>query len=363
MRQIVLSALAGLTLVATARADAPQPVAAAKPEAKPAAAPAEAPHRAPMPFEAARERTFAWAAATAGENGRPPEAVRRLWATAEPGLPARGLHDLVVKSFAAVDPATAEFLGTIDLRNPSPVPPDAEPLLGRSADEFYRTNVSLYVARAFADRRFYDESLALVEKADLAQAVDPASALFYKAVCEHQLMKKKEGLETLTALEERTEAVPESYAAVARLMRAELEALDDDSLDKIAGLMRDVERRLELARGGKKVQQKEDEIADKLDEVIKKIEEQMRKSQGGGSGVGNANRSSNPANDSTVKGATAPGEVDPKSVRREGGWGDLPPREREQAKNEIEKAFPANYGRLINEYFLKRSRGERPAGE
>lgn len=340
-------AAAGLLLAGGVRADAPGPSAP--------------PHR-PMPFETARERTFAWAAAAA-KSEAPPGEVTRIWETAEPGLPARGVHELVVRSFAAVDPAAAELIGGFDPRNPPLVPPDAGAALNASADEFHRANLSLHVGRLLTDARMYDEALGLFESADLAQAVDPATALFYRGVCEHQLLMKEEGLKTL-ALLEAAEAVPESYASVARLMRTELEALEPESLDEVAGLMRDVERRLGLARGGQRVQKKEDEIAAKLDEMIKKIEQQMGQSGGSGGGSGGqGNRPNSPLGDSVVKGSTAPGEVDPKTVRREGGWGDLSPREREQVKADVERNLPPGYWKAISEYTTKRARLQQPAGD
>lgn len=321
-------------------------------DAKPAVAPSR-----PMAFEAAREKTFAWAAKTE----RPPGTVTRLWENVEAGVPARGVAELVIRSFSAAEPSVAELLGSIDLRQPPLVAPDVDSVLNGSEDEFFRTNLGLHTGRLLTDARLYDEALAVFEAVDWAEAVDPAAGLFYKAVCEHQLLMKEEGLKTIARLEA-AEGVPESYSSVARLMRAELEALEPESLGEVAGLMRDVERRLDLARGGQRVQKKEDEITARLDEMIKKIEQQMSQSNSGGSGSnGGRNRSNNPLGESVVKGETAPGEVDPKNVRREGGWGDLPPREREAAKNEIEKAFPSNYGRLINEYFLKRARVARPA--
>ncbi|MGC1272877.1 MAG: hypothetical protein WBC44_04160 [Planctomycetaceae bacterium] len=320
----------------------------------------------PIPFEIAREQAFAFAAAVEGdpETAEPSEIVRQIWQNVEAGIPTRGVHDLVLQTFAASDPATAEFLATLDLRNPPRELPDFAPLTEPMKHPFYAANVRAHVARFLVDARMYDEALSLFDEIDLATVVDPATALFYRAVCEHQLLMKNEGLKSIAALLDRTDAVPESYAAVARLMQADLEALEADSLDEVAGLMRDVERRLDLARGGQRVQKREDEIVAKLDEMIKKVEQQMSKSNGGaGSAGGNSNRSSNPAGESVVKGSTAPGNVDEKDVRRRGDWGDLPPREREQAKNEIEKAFPANYSRLINEYFLKRTRTDPPAGE
>lgn len=340
MNGVRLSLAAGLLLVSVARAGEPAPA---------------APAHSPMPFETARERTFAWAAAAAKSDG-PPEDVTRLWRDAEPGLPARGVHELVVRSFAAVDPATGELMGSFDPRNPPFVAPDVEAVLNASSDEFHRTNLALHLGRLMTEMRMYDEALGLFESADLARAVDPATALFYRAVCEHQLLMKEEGLKTL-ALLDAAEAVPESYSSVARLMRAELEALEPESLDEVAGLMRDVERRLELARGGQRVQKKEDEITAKLDEMIKKIEQQMsQSSSSSGSNGGQGNRSSSPLGDSTVKGSAAPGEVDPKTVRREGGWGDLSPREREQVMEALEKSFPGNYRRSVDEYFKKRAK-------
>lgn len=319
---------------------------------------------APMSFEDAKERTVRWASEFATE-AQPAEALERIWDDVERSRSGRDLHDVVVQSFAAVDPMTAEFLATLDPLSPPLVAPEPDEVLGSSDDPFFRTNLSMYVGRFLADAKLYEEAIEFFDEGDLSLAVDPATALFYRSVCEHQLLMKEEGLASLRKLLDESHAVPDSYIVVGRLMLAELNALEDDSLDEIAGLMRDVERRLTLARGGQRVQKKEEAITAKLDEMIKKIEEQMsQSSNSSGGGSGGQNQSSNPLGDSIVKGSTAPGEVDEKDVRRAGGWGDLPPREREQAKNEIEKAFPSNYSRLINEYFLKRTQTSRanPAG-
>jgi hypothetical protein len=111
-----------------------------------------------------------------------------------------------------------------------------------------------------------------------------------------------------------------------------------------------VERRLTLGRAGQKVQKKEEEIVATLDEIIKRIEEQQG---GGGGGGGSQNRSSSPAQDSVVKGSTAPGKVDPKKLKNEGQWGDLPPRARAKAKDLIAREFPAHYRDAIEEFTKK----------
>ena len=269
----------------------------------------------------------------------------------------RARHDLVIELFAALDPEIAKQIGQLDPRGPMLVSYDPRAGLSQSGDLFFRTNVAIEFMRRLVDRGMYDEALALVPLVDLQQAVDPASATFYQAVCEHQLMMREPGLKSIERLLAASWTMPESYRVVAELMKAELEALKPDSLEEIAGMMQDVERRLRMARGGQRVQEKEERITEKLDEMIKKLEEQQQQMQQASSGAGgNQNQSNTPLEDSVVKGSTAPGEVDEKNRRRGGDWGDLPPREREAAKNEIEKAFPSNYSRLINEYFLKRTR-------
>jgi predicted Zn-dependent protease len=62
-------------------------------------------------------------------------------------------------------------------------------------------------------------------------------------------------------------------------MQHDLSMLKDGSLDDVSRRMEDVERRLELARAGKRVRRKEDEIVAMLDKLIEKIEKEQQKKQ------------------------------------------------------------------------------------
>ena len=48
-----------------------------------------------------------------------------------------------------------------------------------------------------------------------------------------------------------------------------------------------------------------------------------------------------------------PGEVAKKPIGSESGWGDLPPRQRQEALQQIGKDFPAHYRDVIEQYFRK----------
>jgi hypothetical protein len=96
----------------------------------------------------------------------------------------------------------------------------------------------------------------------------------------------------------------------------------------------------------------QDKIVAGLDELIKKLEAQQGGGGGGGAGS-NSNESSSPADDSVIKGSTAPGETDPKKFSKEGEWGDLPAKQQAEAKNLINRNFPSHYGQAIETYFKK----------
>ena len=207
----------------------------------------------------------------------------------------------------------------------------------------------------------YEEALEIFRELDPAAVVDPASCLFFRAVCEHQLLRKSAGLATIDKLLSGTERVPESYAGLAKLMQHDLQELQDESLSTVSRKMKDSERRLDLGRGGQKVQKVQDEIVAALDDLIKKAQQQQGGGGGEGSGQNNTNQSNGPAADSTLKGATAPGEVDPKEFKKQGGWGALPPRDETRAKNLINQEFPAHYRQAVEQYFKKLANRRAPA--
>ena len=68
--------------------------------------------------------------------------------------------------------------------------------------------------------------------------------------------------------------IRDRYKTTAELMQHDLQSLKKDSLSEISRKMKDVERRLELGRGGQRVQKQEDEIVVALDAIIEKLEQQ-----------------------------------------------------------------------------------------
>ena len=315
---------------------------------------------APSAAADVRTRVTQWAAERGVMDKAVLERIAQEWSFGDASLPAEEVFDRVIRSLVLGDAESKKIVEAC--RDAMPIaawPSDVIPLTD-SMNEFARQHLRLYVGRFLAQRQLYEEALELLVAVDPKQVVDPASYFFQKAICEHQLLKKADALKSLGLLLNNTQNVPARYTAVATLMRHDIEQLREASLGEVAKKMADVERRLNLGRGGEKTQKVEEEIIESLDEIIKKIEAQQSSGGGGGQG-GNSNESGGAATDSTIKGAKAPGDVDKKDIGNKSGWGTLPPKKAVEAKNVINRNFPSHYREAIEQYFKKLA--NRPAGK
>ena len=214
-------------------------------------------------------------------------------------------------------------------------------------------NMRLLYGRWLVQEALFDEALVQLSGLSPGDVVAPASLLFYQGVVHHKLLSKNEGLKVLEQLLAGAEQSPRRYVDVARLMQQDLQGLEDDSLDHIARRMDDIRRRLDLGRAGEKVRKIEDGVIESLDKLIKKLEEQQQQQQQSSSGSSNNIRSTRPAPDSQIIGGKGRGEVEKRAIGAESGWGNLPPKEREEVLQQIGREFPSHYRDVIEQYFRR----------
>jgi hypothetical protein len=226
-----------------------------------------------------------------------------------------------------------------------------EPAAG--GDPLVRNQLRLLYGRWLAQRQYYDEALSLIADLQPGDVVDPAGLLFYQAVCHHRLLNKEPCLAAVGRLLENKGDLPTRYETLAVLMEADMSPLQTDSLDEIARLMDDVERRLALARAGKRVRQEEDDVVAKLDKLIEEIEKSQQQQQSSGSA---GQQGGQPMQDSQAAGGSGLGEVEQRRLDPGAEWGDLPAKQRQEALQQIGKDLPAHYREVIEEYFRKLAR-------
>ena len=221
--------------------------------------------------------------------------------------------------------------------------------------------VRLATGRAFAQRNMYDESLEALSGLRVDQVCDPATLLFYRASAEHHLLKKDECLANVERLLQRSEELPTRYRQVAKLIKADIEPLKEDSLDEISRMMFDVQRRLDLGRAGQRVREREDKIIEKLDKLIEDIEKQMQQQQQQQQQQQNAQQMQQDGlQDSQIAGGTGPGDVDKKDNGNRAGWGNLPPAERQEALQQLTEELPSHYRQVIEGYFRQLAKDRKP---
>lgn len=315
---------------------------------------------APPSVPQCREQVHSWLQKRAVPTDRAANIVQSTIGSLPEVAPVTTRFEAVIAAFAAADGESRDVVAAItSINDVSTI--DTVAFATHLDEPFYLNNLRLLYARMLSSWNRYDEALEVYSEIDPKHVVDPAGALFHRAVCETALLQKDAALATLDRLLHETEQTPVRYVTLAELMQADLEKLEEKSLDEVARQMDDVRRRLRLGHAGQKVQRVEDQIISTLDELIKKMEQQ----QGGGGGGGVARPQGAPpqknADDSYLgEGKEGEGEVDPKNAGHKDGWGNLPEKAQAAAKNMLDQKYPAHYRQAIEKYLKKIAEREAP---
>ena len=276
--------------------------------------------------------------------------VTQRWPKSQPAdIPNR--LDYLIETFALVDANVKDMMATLTADATPRTTPSVNWLDEPRLSPFLSDNCRLYLGRWAAQQQLYDEALEQLDELTTDRVVDPAALLFYQTVVRQRLLQKQRALESLGRLLGGAEYVPRRYLALAQLMRPDLENLEDDSLDHIARRMDDIRRRLQFGRADEKVREIEDGVIESLDKLIEKAKQQQQ--QQAQSGTPRGGQPGQPATESRILPGRGPGEVTKKDIGDGNGWGDLPPKEREAALQQIGREFPAHYRDAIEQYFRR----------
>jgi hypothetical protein len=302
--------------------------------------------------EKAHAQASAWLAVQKPDAATLP-AADKLWLDLPQPPSGADLLDRLARTIALVDAPARELVELCSKPRTAVSLPSFPWLTDEKTPAIVRNNLRLLYGRWLAQEQLYDESHAQVADLKAEDVVDPASLLFYQSVAHHRLLEKEPGLAAIGRLLEKKSELPRRYESVARLMQADLSALEDESLDHIARRMDDIRRRLDLGRAGPKVREVEDGVIKSLDKMIEKIEQQQAAAAAAAASASGSIRSSTPAQDSMPMGGLAAGQVTKKNIGNKSGWGDLPPKQRQEALQQIGKDYPAHYRDVIEQYFRK----------
>jgi hypothetical protein len=306
----------------------------------------------------ARKQVDAWLVTVGKADAATQAKVKVIWEADRP------LLDKVSSTIALGDADAAKLMaeGRDDSR---PAPLEVPALLrDKTKSAFYRANLTLAYGKALTTRKVYEEALEALTLVKAEEAIDPSALFFHKAVCEYQLMLRDKAEASIDRLLVDVNDSPERYRMVAALMHFDMLTWQEKDLGWIARKMGNIQRRLDLKRGGQKTQKEQKEVLVRLDEMIKEMENKQKPQStgdgnggncpnGGGDGPdgpGNGTPSS-PQKDSNGGTASGPGQVDLKKVKETAeAWGKLPEKERAKAMQDLIRTLPAKDRAVIEAY-------------
>jgi len=310
-----------------------------------------------MEPDAAKLQSQDWLKSVGKTDDATMKAFAAIWAT------DRATLDKVADTFALGDANAATLLAEArDANAPAPIETPAL-LKDKKSPEFFRANLALAYAKALSNRRVYEEALDTLRQVRAEQVIDPATYFFHKAVAEHSLMLRGEATDSIARLLDDVTDSPERYKMVSILMAFDMVTWQDKDLGWIARKMDNIQRRLELNRGGKTTQKIQKEVLVRLDEMIKEKENQNKGQCNGGncpgggspsSGPASGNQPSSPASETALPTAEGKGIADAKAKVKEMAevWGNLPEKERAKAMLELTRTLDPKYKDAI-ELYLK----------
>ena len=330
-----------------------------------------------MSADAAKTKFAAWLKEVGKSDPATLQKLDAIWKENQ-----RTLLDRVADSLALGDPIAAKLIAEArDQNAPAPVIlPDV--FKNDKQSSFFRANLALVYARSLTNRRVYEEALGTLKMFGAEQTADPAAYLFHRAVCEHAMLRKPEATKSISRLLEEAAAIsPDRYKTVATLMLLDMHTWKDKDLGDIARKMDNIERRLDIARGGPETQRQQREVLNRLDELIKKLENANKKKPGDGPpkpgdpkpgdqpgdqcpdgggppGPGQpgppkgTNPSQTPASDSANAGGQSTGAVDQAKFKKlVDAWGRLPPVEQRRALQQLTQGMRPAHREAVENYF------------
>jgi hypothetical protein len=274
-----------------------------------------------------------------------------LWPANSPQFSGTELLERVVQIVAVVDPNAQKLVELCSRARASLAIPSQPWLADPKRPAWIAKNFRLWYGRWLAQQRLFDEALEQLDGIQPEEVVDPATLLFYQAIVYHRLLNRDAAMDTVAHLLDAPEQCPRRYIAVARLIESDLKDMKEESLDHIARRMEDIERRLDLGRAGPKVRKQQDGVIKSLDKLIEELEAMQQQQQASTSGENM--QPNNPAQKSIPAGGKGPGKVAKRDIGKQSGWGNLPPKQRDEALQQIGRDFPAHYREVIEQYFRK----------
>lgn len=222
-------------------------------------------------------------------------------------------------------------------------------------NDCFQLNYAIVLSRSYN----FESSQKVLKKIDLKQIKNKETYYYYRMVNGFYLNNKKEVIINADKLENDFFVIPERYKAMVNILRGEVKYWKKDDIGDIARDMRQVQNKLKWGNVGRKTQKTQKDIVDRLTKLIDKLENKNQDFNKDEENLPKNEKQSqqNPLQDSKIINNSGKGLVNHVKIKnlRE-RWGQLPPKERSKALQEIIRGMPERYRLSIENYFRNLSK-------
>lgn len=273
-------------------------------------------------------------------------------------------QDVIQSSLAVLVPRFRQGLEFADKEQPAKAA-DIYEELSRSDDPYLAVAAAELAASGFVESEQVDRCYAMLQRVAKGHSpitrytLSPERFEFMLGYCQVHNLDYEAAQATLEDFLTRYPHAPERLRVTAVQIVTELSRRVPGRLGDVHDLMNAARRGLAQGDTGVVVVGRQERAVALLDDLIKEAEEQEKsQDQGGGGGKGkggNPNSGNQPgggAAQSVLPGGPQRDAVLGQAKARPGeAWGKMPPREREEILQSIQKQFPSRYRELLEQYY------------
>ena len=290
---------------------------------------------------------------------------------AKPG--AKDSPEFINQSLAVLSPP---FKAALDLvfDDKGAAAADAFEVLAKDKDPYLAAAAANLAATSLIDLDQIERALTILTRVEKQHSpIEQYTTghdryLFMRGLCQVHVLEYDGAFDSLEEFLGRYPDAPERLRVSAAQILTELSRRAPGRIGDVRDLLEYAKRRINGGETSKPVIDRQREAVALLDTLIEEAEEQEKNQgqgdgQGGGGkgGGGDPNGNQQPsgggANRSTAPGGESREGQLRKNVARPGdAWGKMPPREREQILQALQKQYPSQYRELLEQYYRQLSK-------
>lgn len=343
--------------------------AASQPSAQPSPEP---PYAVPAVEPRAAEKIVTNFVEAVRAHAAHPAAAREFVVAKASGATPGNAGDFLNSALAVCSPDFADALKAMEDERIADAADRFERIAAAGDEPFMAVNAANLAASAMVEMEQFPRALAVLEPifnryAPLDRYAPGADhMLFMLGYCYIRELRYDAAKAILTRFLQTYPQAPQRLRVTATQIVTEIDRRIPGKLGDVRDLLAYAHHRIELGETGEPVAQRQQQAVALLDNMIQEAEENeknARQKSPSGGGKGNKPQPSSGAKESRIPSGAPPGDTALRRSRVAPGeaWGKMPPREREQIIQTLQRQFPSQYRDLLEQYYRQLAKDQPPS--